>query len=320
MLPMQARVNAGLSVRIDDGVQAGVLSSVAGLVFIAILALLLPSVRHSIAAIPAAVRTRAFPRWSMLSGAIGAYWILGQGVAAGVLGIALFTIANVAGQTLGGIAMDLWGIGPAGRRRVTWSRILGATVIVIAVAWAVAPIFAAPAPAAGGFPLLLLLLPFTAGLLNGLQTVMNGLQTAHYRSFIPAALINFILGTLLLALLAAVRAVGDGNLSAPPVEPWYYLGGPLGVMCVGLAAYLAKHLGILLTSLGMIAGQLIGALVLEALWPADVHAGSLLQELFATVLAVAGVVIASVERRTASRGITAGAPPALAAAGVAPRS
>lgn len=145
---------------------------------------------------------------------------------------------------------------------------------------------------------------------------MNGLQTAHYRSFIPAALINFILGTLLLALLAAVRAFPDGGFSAPPVEPWYYLGGPLGVMCVGLAAYLAKHLGILMTSLGMIAGQLIGALVLEAVWPADVHAGSLLQELLATVLAVAGVAIASVERRTTSHDTTPGATPMLTAVGV----
>ncbi len=110
---MQGRVNAGLSVQLGDGVQAGVLSSMSGLLFIAALAVVLPSVRGSIAAIPAALRARAFPRWSLLAGGIGGYFIFAQGIVAAAVGIALFTIANVAGQTLGSLAMDTWGIGPA---------------------------------------------------------------------------------------------------------------------------------------------------------------------------------------------------------------
>lgn len=102
---------------------------------------------------------------------------------------------------------------------------------------------------------------------------MTGLQTAHYGSFIPTTLFNFILGTALLAVLAAVRTVGDGTFAAPPTTGWYYLRGPLGVMCVGLASYLAKHLGVLMTSLGMITGQLVGALALEVVWPASARTG-----------------------------------------------
>ncbi len=94
LLPMQGRVNAGLSLRLGDGVQAGVLSSVSGLLFIALLAVVLPSVRRSIAAIPGALRARAFPRWALLAG----YFIFAQGVVAAAVGIALFTIANVAAR------------------------------------------------------------------------------------------------------------------------------------------------------------------------------------------------------------------------------
>ncbi len=177
--------------------------------------------------------------------------------------------------------------------------LVGTLMILAAVLLAVAPDLTTSA--AGGPRVGLLALPFTAGLLYGLQTVMTGLQIVHYRSFIPATLFNFILGTLLLALLAAVRAVGDGSFSTPPTEPWYYLGGPLGVMCVGLASYLAKHLGVLMTSLGMITGQLIGALALEVLWPAHLRHGLPALELLATVLAVSGVAVASVRRTRKAR-------------------
>ncbi len=307
LLPMQGRVNAGLNLRIGDGVQAGVLSSVSGLLFIAALAAVLPSVRRSIAAIPAALRVRAFPRWAMLAGAVGGYFIFAQGVVAAAVGIALFTIANVAGQTLGSLATDAWGIGPAGRRRITPERVAGTAMILGAVLLTVAP--DVMSPAAGGPRVGLLVLPFTAGLLYGLQTVMTGLRTAHYGSFIPATLFNFVLGTLLLAVLVAIRTVGDGTLATPPTEAWYYLGGPLGVMCVGLASYLAKHLGVLMTSLGMITGQLVGALALEIVWPAGSRAGFPLLELLATVVAVGGVAVASARRTNKLSGQLSAPPP-----------
>lgn len=294
ILPMQGRINGELGVVLHNGVEAGVLSSVSGLVFILALVVILPSVRRSIISIPGAVHSHEFPWWSMLSGVIGAYFMLGQGVIVGIVGIGLFTIANAAGQTLGGIWMDMWGIGPAGRRRITWMRLVGASIIFIAVICAVTPNITTDSDK---LHVWMLVLPFTAGLLNGLQTVMNGLQTAYYGSFIPSTLINSILGLGLLATIAGIQSVFSGLWSTPPIELWCYLGGPLGIMTVGLAAYLAKHLGILMTSLGMIAGQLIGAFTLEMVWPASHITGFPIYELFGTMLAVTGVVIASVERK-----------------------
>ncbi|MEU1623099.1 LysE family transporter [Streptomyces sp. NPDC005722] len=294
LLPAQGRITGALGVRLKDGPQAALLASTAGLLLVAVIALAVPSARRCVARIPDAVRRRAaFPRWALLAGIPAAYFIFAQGVVAGVTGIALFTIAFVAGQTLGGIGVDVWGIGPAGRRHITWPRTTGSVVIVAAVVLSVAP--GGTGTGSTG-TMLLLLLPFTAGLANGVQTVMNGLQTAHYGNFVPATLINFIVGVLVLAVPVTVRSIADGDWSAPPMEPWLYLGGPLGVVIVGQSAYLAKHLGVLLTSLGLIAGQLLGALAIDLIWPAPHTSGFPWQELVGTLLGVTGVALASLDR------------------------
>lgn len=147
----------------------------------------------------------------MLAGLLAAYFVVTQGVVAGVTGVALFTIAFVAGQTLGGIGVDLWGIGPAGRKRITPTRLTGAAVIVAAVILAVAPGLTGNGADSA---VLLLLLPLTAGLVNGLQAVMNGMQTAHYRSFVPATFVNFAVGLIGLGLILLVQGIIAGVVVA----------------------------------------------------------------------------------------------------------
>ena len=41
-----------------------------------------------------------------------------------------------------------------------------------------------------------------------------------------------------------------------PGEWWYYLGGPMGCVFIGVGALLVRSLGVLVTGLGMISGQL----------------------------------------------------------------
>ncbi|WP_423784479.1 DMT family transporter, partial [Francisella tularensis] len=57
-----------------------------------------------------------------------------QGVAVGVLGVALFTVGIVAGQVVGGLVLDRIGLGPGGRVMLTVPRMFGAVLAVIAVA------------------------------------------------------------------------------------------------------------------------------------------------------------------------------------------
>ena len=264
-IPLQGRINGALGVALGDGIGAAVVSFSTGLVLMAGISLALPKGRASVARILPAVRERQFPPYYVLAGCIGALFVFAQSFTVALLGVALFTVAAVTGQTLSGLLVDRMGIGPAGKRPITGIRVLGSVLTVAAVAWAVSPRFSA---GESGLQLLLpLLLPVLAGFLMSFQQAMNGTATVHYGSPIAATLVNFIAGAALLwvAWLIKLAVAGAGN--PLPAQWWYYLGGPLGCIFIGVGALLVRSLGVLVTGLGMIAGQLLGSLGLDLMFP-----------------------------------------------------
>ncbi|WP_417894637.1 DMT family transporter, partial [Bacillus safensis] len=76
-------------------------------------------------------------------------------------------------------------------------------------------------------------------------------------------------------------------------DPHHYAGGLLGVVFVLSSVLLVRHLGVLAAGLGMIAGQLLGSIVLDAWIRGPVGPGGLwLTSLSALVLLV-GVAVVS---------------------------
>jgi transporter family-2 protein len=225
-----------------------------------------------------------------LAGCIGAFFVFAQSFTVGLLGVALFTVAAVTGQTLSGLLVDRRGIGPAGKRPITGIRVLGSVLTVAAVAWAVSPRFSA---GDSGLQLLVpVLLPLLAGFLMSFQQAMNGTATVHYGTPIAATLVNFIAGAALLwvAWLIKLAVAGAGN--PLPAQWWYYLGGPLGCIFIGIGALLVRSLGVLVTGLGMIAGQLLGSLGLDLILPVP---GTVitLPTVLGTVLTLGAIVLAT---------------------------
>lgn len=276
-IPVQGRINGALSARLNDGIAAAVVSFSVGLILMTLVSLALPKGRAGLRSILPAVQRRAFPPAYVLAGGIGAFFVFAQSFTVGVLGIALFTVATVTGQTVSGLLVDRLGIGPAGKKAVTGIRVIGCVLTVAAVVWAVSPRFTGAGGAAGdgaggpgggvGQLLLPLLLPVAAGFLMSFQQAMNGTATVHYGTPIAATLVNFVAGSVVLwaVWLVKVALVGTGN--SLPGEWWYYLGGPMGCIFIGLSAFLVRSLGVLVTGLGMIAGQLLGSLGLDLLFP-----------------------------------------------------
>ncbi len=167
---------------------------------------------------------------------------------------------------------------------------LGSVLTVAAVAWAVSPRLGAGEP---GLQLLLpLLLPLLAGFLMSFQQAMNGTATVHYGTPIAATLVNFIAGAALLwvAWLVKLAVAGAGN--PLPAQWWYYLGGPLGCVFIGVGALLVRSLGVLVTGLGMIAGQLLGSLGLDLIFPVP---GTViaLPTVLGTVLTLGAIILAT---------------------------
>nr|WP_231705149.1 DMT family transporter [Arthrobacter gengyunqii] len=289
-IPAQARVNGALRERIDDGLAAALISFSVGLVVMILISALLPRGRAGAAQLLPALRERRFPRYYVLAGAIGGYFVLSQTLTVAVLGVAVFTVAAVAGQTMTGLVVDRLGIGPAGKKALTLMRVVGAVLTIAAVAWAVSPKLSGTSSASD--LLLPVLLPLTAGMLMSFQQAMNGTTGMHYGTPITATLVNFISGAavLLVCWLVKVAVSGFGN---PLPGEWYlYLGGPLGCVFIGLSALLVRSLGVLLTSLGMIGGQLVGSLLLDIFLPAP---GSVVvaATVLGTALTLAAIVVAT---------------------------
>jgi transporter family-2 protein len=113
-------------------------------------------------------------------------------------------------------------------------------------------------------PLLFVLL-FAAGASTAVQQAANGQMFGVTDDVLVAAFISFVGGTLVLVL--AVLATGELSLHALPAVPWLYLGGPLGLVYVLIGAATVRPLGVLRFVLGVVAGQLLTAVVLDAVWP-----------------------------------------------------
>jgi bacterial/archaeal transporter family-2 protein len=295
-IPVQGRINGALGARLNDGIAAAAVSFSTGLLVMIVISLLLPRGRAGLASILPAVRNRAFPRIYVVAGAIGALFVFAQSFTVGILGVALFTVATVTGQTVSGLLVDRLGIGPAGKKSVTGIRIIGCVLTIAAVAWAVSPRFSgAGAGGSDGGPaslLLPILLPVAAGFLMSFQQAMNGTATVHYGTPIAATLVNFVAGCAVLWAALAVKLAVAGPANPLPSEWWYYLGGPMGCVFIGLGALLVRSLGVLVTGLGMIAGQLLGSLALDLALPTP---GTVVAPatVLGTLLTLAAIILAT---------------------------
>lgn len=271
-MALQARINGELGQRIDDGVVAATLSNLGGLLLLVGLASARPGIRRRLGRVISAVRDRQLSPYQLLGGICGAFLLACQGVTVAIIGVALFTVAVVAGQTVSSLVVDRAGVGPGDPQPVSPRRAAGAVLALAAVVLAVYHRI--------GTPLTLwpAVLPVLAGIGIAWQQAVNGLVGAVARregpardGMLPAALVNFTVGTAALAAAAALEVAVRGLPRPLPALPWLYLGGPLGVLGVGLAAAIVPITGVLLLGLGVVAGQLVGALLLDVFLPTDAN-------------------------------------------------
>lgn len=261
MTAIQARINGVLGVHIDDGIVAGLVSFAAGLVILIVATLASPAARAGAGRLWRGIRARTVPNWMLLGGACGALTVSTQGVTAGVLGVSLFTVGVVAGQTVHGLVLDRIGFGPAGVVAVTPGRVLGGFFALAAVGVSLSGDVIARTP------LWLLLLPFAAGVGIAWQTAANGRLSQRVASPMAATLMSFIAGTAVLIVAASISVAVQGPPEALPIEPWLYLGGLLGFAYILLGVAIVAHTGVLLLGLGSVLGQLTTSVIIDLLWP-----------------------------------------------------
>jgi len=262
---LQSRVNGELGVRIGDGFAAAVISFGSGLVILCVGLLVWPTGRRGLTRVRAAVRGKELSWWHLLGGVSGAFFVLSQGLTASLLGIALFSVAVVAGQTVSGLLMDRFGIGPGGRRSLTLAKVIGVALALVAVVWTVS------GQLQSDVPLWLLWLPLVAGVGQGWQQAVNGHVRIVARSALTATFLNFLTGTIALLIAAVAHGLAVGFPTSLPGDPWLYLGGVIGCIFIAGAAVVVRTTGVLLLGLAIVAGQLLCALVIDLVAPTSGH-------------------------------------------------
>jgi transporter family-2 protein len=101
-----------------------------------------------------------------------------------------------------------------------------------------------------------------------LQSAVNGRLNQAAGDPLVATAVNFTVGTIALLVGATVMALTVGvHPGALPGEWWLYLGGAAGVVFVTINVVTVPVLGVLRLGLAAVAGQLAGALVLDAVVP-----------------------------------------------------
>lgn len=289
----QARINGELGRRLGDALVAALLSFLVGCVPLAVAVLARRPARRALVNLPRS----GLPWWAYLGGVGGATLVFGSAAAAPVLGVAVLTVAQVAGQTTGSLAVDRVGLAPGPARPLSVPRLAGAGLALVAVA-----VGTADRPV-GRLSLGLLALAVFAGLAVSVQLACNGQVGQRAGEPLVAALLNFAVGTLaLLAAAAALAATAGRGLLAHglPTVWWLYLGGPLGAVFVTVAVYAVRELGVLRLSLAVIAGQLAGGLAIDR-WAPGPHPPIGPATLAGAVLTVLAVAIAGRTDRPVTR-------------------
>lgn len=291
---LQARINGTLGAEIGDGIVAASISFSSGLGILVVLSALLPEGRRGFGRLVDGIRSRTLPPWMLLGGLAGAFTVASQGLTVATIGVALFTVGFVAGQTTGGLVLDRVGYGPAGVVPVTVRRVIGALLAIAGV------VVCLSGDALGGVPLWMLIVPAVAGAGVAWQQGTNGRLRVRVESPLTATLVNFLGGTVVLVVAAVIHVVAVDVPRIVPTEPWLYLGGAVGVVYIFLSAVVVRRTGVLLLGLGSVVGLLTTSVLLDALWPAPA-APSTPVALLAAGVAIAGVAVAAVPWRRRRR-------------------
>ena len=266
LIALQARANGELSDRLGNGLQAALVSFTSGLIIIVVIALFNPSIKEGVRTLRRAVIAKAIPPWTLFAGMLGASFVAVQTQIVPLIGVAIYSVAAIAGQSAISLVVDRIGLTGGGKKEITPRRVTAAFVTVFAV-------FISVADRLDGKDLSIaaVILGVFAGAIVGVQRAMNGQINEHSQQSFTTSLLNFMMGTtFLLVLLLFAMTIGGMKLSPLPAGPWWiYTGGAIGVLYVAFTSTIVQHLGVLTFTLISVGGQLAGSLLIDLFSPTD---------------------------------------------------
>ena len=266
MIALQARANGELSHRLNNGLEAALVSFGSGLIIIAVIAAFNPAIKEGIRNLRAAVANKEIARWKLLAGALGGGFVAIQTHIVPLIGVAIYSVASIAGQTAMSLVVDRIGLTGGGKKLISPRRIAAASITVLAVLVSVLDRINA-----NNVSKFAVIGGCIAGALVGFRSALNGEINEHSHQSFTTSLLNFITGTtFLIILMAGGLLLGKIHFSALPAGPWWiYTGGVLGVVYIAFISTIVQHLGVLTFTLFSVGGQLLSSLIIDLVSPTN---------------------------------------------------
>ena len=133
LVSLQSRINSELSQQMDDSLEAALVSFGTGLIFVSLISLFRKDVRSGFTDIFKAVASKQFPMWRLSAGILGASFVAMQTHVVPIAGVALFTVASLAGQTAISLWVDHVGLAGGVKSVISKRRVIAAIITVGAV-------------------------------------------------------------------------------------------------------------------------------------------------------------------------------------------
>ena len=261
---MQARANGELSHRMGNPIEAALVSFGSGLLIISFISVFTPAIRNGMKNLKGAVTRKEIPVWTLFAGMLGGSFVAVQTQIVPIIGVAIYSVASIAGQTAASLIVDRIGLTGGGKKQITVRRVAAAGVTVLAVLVSVLDRIEAEnlslfAVIFGGF----------AGAIVGVQRALNGQINESSRQSFATSWLNFIMGTTFLFILLSIGVlINRAEIVALPSGPWWmYMGGTIGVIYIAFTSTIVQHLGVLTFTLISVGGQLVGSLLIDLYSP-----------------------------------------------------
>ena len=266
LIALQARANGELSHRLDNGLQAALVSFSSGLLIILIITPFSSHIKEGIANLRGAIARKEIARWKLFAGALGGSFVAIQTQIVPLIGVAIYSVASIAGQTAMSLVVDRIGLTGGGKKLISPRRVTAAVITVFAVLVSVWDRIDA-----NNLSMIAVTAGCIAGAVVGVQRALNGQINEHSHQSFTTSLLNFITGTsFLVILILAGVALGKNELSPLPAGPWWiYTGGVIGVIYIAFTSTIVQHLGVLTFTLFSVGGQLAGSLIIDLVSPTD---------------------------------------------------
>ena len=265
LIALQARANGELSSLLGNSIEAATVSFGSGLIIIALISLANHGMRQGMRNIKSAVNDGLLKRWNLFAGMLGGTFVAIQTHTVPVIGVAIYSVASIAGQTASSLFVDATGLSGGDKQTISLRRVLASLITVFAVLVSVWDRI--DASTLSIFPVALAVL---AGAIVGIQRALNGKINIYSKQHWSTSLLNFIMGSSFLLILTVILSLaGKYDYVALPSSPWWiYLGGVVGVIYIAYSATIVQHLGVLASTLLSVGGNLFGALLIDLLMPA----------------------------------------------------